>query len=57
MAVPKPTTALEVAAVVVGAIFALFVVLPLVPVVLDFAVGVVRGVFDTIVPGGRTYAE
>lgn len=57
MAIPKPTSALEVAAVVVGAIFAFVVVLPLVPLVLDFAVGVVRGVLDVVVPGGRTYSE
>lgn len=57
MAVPKPTSALEVAAVAVGAVFALFVVVPLVPLVLDLVVGIFRGFFDVIVPGGRTYDE
>lgn len=57
MTVPKPQSALEIAAVVVGAFLAFIVVLPLVPLVLDFLVGIVRGVFDVIVPGGRTYAE
>jgi hypothetical protein len=57
MAVPKPTTALEVAAVVVGAFVAFIVVVPLVPVILDLAVGIFRGFFDAIVPVGRTYSE
>jgi hypothetical protein len=57
MAVPKPQSALEIAAVVVGALLALVVVLPLVPLVVEFVVGLFRGVFDAIVPGGRTYEE
>jgi hypothetical protein len=57
MAVPKPTTALEVAAVVVGAFVAFIVALPLVPVILDLVVGIFRGFFDAIVPGGRTHPE
>lgn len=57
MAVPKPTTALEVAAIVVGAFVAFIVVVPLIPLILDFVVGIFRGFFDTIVPGGRTYSE
>lgn len=57
MAVPKPTSALEIAAVAVGAVFALLVVVPLVPLVLDLVVGVFRGFFDAIVPGGRTYDD
>lgn len=57
MAVPKPTSALEVGAVIVGAFVALIVVLPLVPVILDFVVGIFRGFFDVIVPGGRTYSD
>ncbi|NEU58303.1 hypothetical protein [Halorussus sp. MSC15.2] len=56
MAVPKPTSPLEIAAVAVGAVFALFIVVPLVPLVLDLVVGVFRGFFDVIVPGGRTYS-
>lgn len=55
MAVPKPTSPVEIAAVAVGALVALLVVFPLVPLLLDLVVGVVRGVFDAIVPGGRTY--
>lgn len=55
MAIPKPTSPLEIAAVAVGALVALLVVFPLVPLLLDLAVGLFRGVFDTIVPGGRTY--
>ncbi|WP_276302249.1 hypothetical protein [Halorussus lipolyticus] len=57
MALPKPTTALEVAAIVAGAFVALIVVVPLVPLLLDLAVGIFRGFFDAIVPGGRTYAD
>jgi hypothetical protein len=57
MAVPKPTTALEVAAVIVGALVAFIVVVPLVPVILDLLVGIFRGFFDAIVPGGRTYSD
>ncbi|WP_170977388.1 hypothetical protein [Halorussus salinisoli] len=56
MAVPKPTTAFETAAVAIGALLALIIVVPLVPVVLDLVIGVFRGVFDAIVPGGRTYS-
>lgn len=55
MAVPKSTSPLEVAAVAVGALVALLVVLPLVPLLVELAIGVFRGVFDVIVPGGRTY--
>lgn len=54
MAIPKPTSPLEIAAVIVGVAVGLFVVLPLVPVVVELVVGTVRGVFDVIVPGGRT---
>jgi hypothetical protein len=57
MAVPKPTTALEVAAVIVGALVAFIVVVPLVPVILDLLVGIFRGFFDAIVPSGRTYSD
>lgn len=54
MAVPKPTSPLEFAAVAVGAVFALVVVFPLVPLLLDLVAGTFRGVFDVVVPGGRT---
>jgi hypothetical protein len=57
MAVPKPTSALELAAIAVGAFVALIVVVPLVPLLLDLVVGLFRAVFDAIVPGGRTYAD
>lgn len=57
MAVPKPQSPLQIAAVAVGAVFALLVVVPLVPLVIDLLVGVFRGFFDVIVPGGRTYDE
>ena len=57
MAVPKPTTALEIAAVVGGAFVAFIVVVPLVPVILDLVAGIFRGFFDAVVPGGRTYSE
>ncbi|WP_168215862.1 hypothetical protein [Halorussus ruber] len=57
MAVPKPTTALEAVAVVVGALVAFIVVVPLVPLLLDLVVGIFRGFFDAIVPGGRTYED
>lgn len=50
MAIPKPTSPLEIGAVSVGAVFALLVVMPLLPLLLDFAVGLFRGVFDVIVP-------
>ncbi|MFC7078893.1 hypothetical protein [Halorussus caseinilyticus] len=56
MAVPKPKSALEVAAVAIGAFVALLVVVPLVPLVLDLVIGIFRGFFDVIVPGGRTYS-
>lgn len=56
MAVPKPTSGLEIALVAVGGVFALFVVLPLVPLLLDFLLGAFRGIFDVIVPGGRSPA-
>ncbi|MFC4451429.1 hypothetical protein [Halorussus aquaticus] len=56
MAVPKPTSPLEIAAVAVGAVFALLIVVPLVPLVLELVIGVFRGFFDVIVPGGRTYS-
>lgn len=55
MAIPKPSGPLEIGAVAVGAVVALFVVVPLVPVLVEFVVGTVRGFFDVIVPGGRTY--
>jgi len=55
MAIPKPTGPLEIGAIAVGAVVALLVVVPLLPLVLEFAVGTFRGFFDTIVPGGRTY--
>ncbi|WP_157971709.1 hypothetical protein [Halorussus litoreus] len=55
MAIPKPTSPLEIAAVAVGALVGLLVVLPLVPLLLDLVVGTFRSVFDVIVPGGRTY--
>ena len=54
--IPKPTSPLEIAAVAVGAVVGLLVVMPLVPLLLDFAIGLFRGVFDVIVPGGRTRA-
>ena len=54
--IPKPTSPLEIAAVAVGALVGLIVVMPLVPLLLDFAIGLFRGVFDVIVPGGRTHA-
>jgi hypothetical protein len=53
MGVPKPTSPLQIAAVAVGALVGLLVVVPLVPVLLDFTVGLFRGVFDVIVPWGR----
>lgn len=53
MGVPKPSSPLQFAAVAVGALVGLIVVVPLVPLLLDFAVGLFRGVFDVIVPGGR----
>ncbi|WP_168216284.1 hypothetical protein [Halorussus halobius] len=55
MAIPKPTSPLEVAAVAAGALVGVVVVLPLLPLVLDLVVGAVRGVFEVVVPGGRTY--
>jgi len=55
MALPKPTGPLEIAAVAVGAVVALLVVVPLLPVVFEFLLGTVRAFFDVIVPGGRTY--
>jgi len=54
MAIPKPASPLEIAAVAVGALVAFVVVVPLVPFVLDFVIGAVRGVLDVVVPGGRT---
>lgn len=48
--IPKPTSPLEIAAVSVGALVGLLVVVPLVPLLLDFTVGLFRGVFDVIVP-------
>lgn len=56
MGVPKPTSPLQIAAVTVGALVGLIVVVPLVPLLLDFAVGLFRGIFDVIVPGGRSRA-
>lgn len=56
MGVPKPSSPLQFAAVAVGALVGLFVVMPLVPILLEFAVGLFRGVFDVIVPGGRSPA-
>jgi hypothetical protein len=47
--VPKPTSPLEIAAVTVGALVGLLVVVPLVPLLLDFAIGLFRGVFDVII--------
>ncbi|UPV76393.1 hypothetical protein M0R89_19730 (plasmid) [Halorussus limi] len=55
MADSKSQTALKVGGIVVGALVAFVVVVPLLPVVLEFAVGIFRGFFDAIVPGGRTY--
>ena len=55
MAIPKPTSALEITAVAAGALFGLLVVFPLIPLLLDLTVGVFRGFFDVVVPGGRTY--
>lgn len=57
MAIPKPTTPLEIAATVVGALVAFIVVVPLIPVLFEMVVGIFRGFFDVIVPGGRTYAD
>lgn len=53
MGVPKPRSPLQWTAVTAGALVGLVVVVPLVPLLLDFAVGLFRGVFDVIVPGGR----
>lgn len=54
MAVPHPQSPTQIALVVVGVLVGLVVVLPLVPTVLDIVFGTFRGVFDVIVPGGRT---
>lgn len=54
MEVPKPSSPLEYAAVGVGAVVALIVVLPLLPTLLDFTIGTFRAFFDVIVPGGST---
>lgn len=55
MAIPRPETALEIGLALGGVVVAFFVVLPLVPLVLDLVFGTLRSVFDVIVPGGRTY--
>lgn len=55
MADSKLATALKAGAAVVGVFVALVVVLPLVPLLLELAVGVFRAFFDAIVPGGKTY--
>lgn len=54
MAVPRPQSPTQIALVVVGAFVGLVVVLPLVPTILDIVLGTFRGIFDVIVPGGRT---
>jgi hypothetical protein len=57
MSIPKPSGPLEIGAVAVGAVVALLVVVPVLPVVLEFVVGTFRAFFDSIVPGGRTYGS
>lgn len=52
MRVPQPTSPWEVAVLVVGGIVGLFVVLPLVPLVLEFVVAPVVTAIEVVVPDG-----
>ncbi|WP_162224681.1 hypothetical protein [Halorussus amylolyticus] len=53
MAIPRPSSPVEIGLVAVGAVVAFLVVVPLLPTVFDVLYGAFRGVFDVIVPGGR----
>lgn len=52
MAIPRPTSPLQFALVGVGSIVGFFVVLPLLPTILDFVFGPIATVLDVILPGG-----
>lgn len=53
MALPRPTSPMEIGLVVVGSAVGLLVVLPLLPTILDFLFGTVETVLDVIFPGGN----
>lgn len=53
MAIPRPTSPTEIGLVAVGSVVGLFVVLPLLPTILDFVFRPVWTVLDVILPGGN----
>ena len=53
MALPRPTSPLQFALVGVGSLVGFFVVLPLLPTILDFVFRPIWTALDVILPGGN----